>query len=263
MGLVFMRRERSESENAVTTTPKGTITVPTRREMLMTLGAPAIGICRGADRATPHPTWPIWSVEGAGGQAYLIGETYPGPADWHDRLIEALVPICSMLWTETNQIIRVHLNGLVTRSGIDNAIPLMARLGADDRARRPRSAGEVEKAAALCKVPMASLTIFRPWLAGATLEDAFYQVKGLSVLLAPDKVLSAKAQAAGVPVFREFVVKDDVVTWFGTMSPEQDLQFLRYILDEVLAFPGAQAATFTDWGLRRATGVVTRHFRRL
>jgi len=42
-----MRRERSELENAVTTTPKGTIIVPTRSEMLMTLGAPAIGICRG------------------------------------------------------------------------------------------------------------------------------------------------------------------------------------------------------------------------
>jgi hypothetical protein len=66
--------------------------------------------------------------------------------------------------------------------------------------------------------------------------------------LAPDRVLSAKAPAAGVPLFSEIAVKDDVVMWFGTMSPEQDLQFLRYVLDEVLAFPGAQASTFTDWG---------------
>jgi uncharacterized protein len=128
----------------------------------------------------------------------------------------------------------------------------MVRLGADDRAR-------LEKPTVLCKVPMASLTNFRPWLAGATLEDAFYQTMGLSGL-APDKVLSAKAQAAGVPLFSEFAVKDDVVTWFGTMSPRQDLQFLRYILDEVLR-PRAQAATFTDWGrgdFRRARGVVAR-----
>jgi uncharacterized protein YbaP (TraB family) len=129
----------------------------------------------------------------------------------------------------------------------------MVQLGADDRVR-------LEKAAALCKVPMASLTNFRPWLAGATLEDAFYQTMGLSGL-APDKVLSAKAQAAGVPLFSEFAVKDDVVTWFGSMSPKQDLQFLRYILDEVLASPSAQAATYTDWGrgdFRRASGVVAR-----
>jgi uncharacterized protein YbaP (TraB family) len=129
----------------------------------------------------------------------------------------------------------------------------MVRLGADDRVR-------LEKAAALCKVPMASLTNFRPWLAGATLEDAFYQTMGLSSL-APDKVLSAKAQAAGVPLFSEFAVKGDVVTWFGSMSPKQDLQFLRYILDEVLASPSAQAATYTDWGrgdFRRARGVVAR-----
>jgi uncharacterized protein YbaP (TraB family) len=45
------------------------------------------------------------------------------------------------------------------------------------------------------------------------------------------------------------------------MSPKQDLQFLRYILDEVLASPSAQAATYTDWGrgdFRRASGVVAR-----
>jgi uncharacterized protein len=79
--------------------------------------------------------------------------------------------------------------------------------------------------------------------------------------LAPDKVLSAKAQAAGVPPFSEFAVKDDDVTWFGSMSPKQDLQFLRHILDEVLASPSAQAATYTEWGrgdFRRARGVVAR-----
>jgi hypothetical protein len=95
---------------------------PTSRTLLMSLGALAIGMA-GAARAAPRPTWPIWSVEGAGGQAYLVGETYPGLADWHDRRIEALVPGCSMLWTETNQIIRGDLNELVTRSGIDKATP--------------------------------------------------------------------------------------------------------------------------------------------
>jgi hypothetical protein len=58
---------------------------------------------------------------------------------------------------------------------------------------------------------MASLTAFRPWLAGATLEDACYQAMGLSGL-APDKVLSAKAQVSGIPLFSEFAVKDDVIT---------------------------------------------------
>jgi len=209
----------------VTTTRKVRSLLRLRREVLMSLGALAFGIARGAGAAqtAPRPTWPI---ESAGGQAYLVGETYPRPTDWHDERIEALVPGCSVLWTETNQIIRGDLKELVTRNGIDNATPLMVRLGADDRVR-------LEKAAALCKVPMASLTNFRPWLAGATLEDAFYQTMGLSGL-APDKVLSAKAQAAGVPLFSEFAVKDDVVTWFGSMSPRQDLQFLRYILDEVL-----------------------------
>jgi hypothetical protein len=82
-------------------TPRGTITAPTRREVLVRLGTLAIGIAAGATRSAPHSSWPIWSVEGAGGHGYLVGETYPRPADWDDRGIEALVPGCSMLWTET------------------------------------------------------------------------------------------------------------------------------------------------------------------
>jgi hypothetical protein len=42
-----MRRERSELESAVTTTPKVTITAPTRRELRMSLGTLAIGIAAG------------------------------------------------------------------------------------------------------------------------------------------------------------------------------------------------------------------------
>ena len=208
---------------------------------------------RGPLESAPHSDWPIWSVEDTGGQGYLVGETYPRPADWHDRRIEALVPGRSMLWTETHQIIRGDLKELVTRNGIDNATPLMARLGAGDRAR-------LEKATALCKVPMASLTRFRPWLAGATLKDAFYQAMGLSGL-APDK--SAQRQGAGVGrsalqrVCREGRYRH-LVRYHVAQA---DLQFLRYILDEVLASPSAQAATFTDWArgdFRRARGVVTR-----
>jgi uncharacterized protein YbaP (TraB family) len=63
----------------VTTIPSGTITAPTRRELLMSLGTLAIGIATGAARSAPHSDWPIWSVESAGGQGYLVGETYPRP----------------------------------------------------------------------------------------------------------------------------------------------------------------------------------------
>lgn len=196
MDLVFIRPERVEVGECSDNDSQGTITAPTGREVLVSLGTLAIGIAAGATRSAPPTSWPIRSVEGAGGHGYLVGDPYRRPGDWH----------------ETNQIIRGDLNDLVTRNGVDNTTPLVARLGADDRALP-------EKAAALCKVPMASLTNFRLWLAGATLEDSFYQAMGLSDL-APDKVLSAKAQAAGVPLFSEFAVKDDVVTWFGTMSPE-------------------------------------------
>jgi uncharacterized protein len=238
------------------TIARSTPLVLTRREILISLGALTIGFAGrtalGASNPA-SPAWPVWSVEGYGGKAYLVGETLPRPTDWCDGRIEALVPGCGMLWTETNQIFRGDRKELLTRNGIDTATPLLAGLSTEDRLR-------LEKAATLCKVPLASMTNFKPWLAGATLEEAFFEVMGLSGR-APDRVLSAEAKTAGIPLFSEFEVKDDVVTWFGTMSPQQDLQFLRYILDEVLASRSDQAATFTDWGrgdFRRATGVVTR-----
>jgi hypothetical protein len=48
----------------MTTTPKGTITGPTRREVLMSLGTVVIGIAAGSTRSAPHSAWPVWSVEG-------------------------------------------------------------------------------------------------------------------------------------------------------------------------------------------------------
>jgi hypothetical protein len=88
---------QNDTRQGVPTTSTGAIFAPTRREMLMSPGALAIGIAWRTAQAAPRPAWPICSVESAGGQAYLVGETYPRPTDWHDSRIEALVPGCSML----------------------------------------------------------------------------------------------------------------------------------------------------------------------
>jgi hypothetical protein len=143
------------SEDAATTTPRGGISAPTRREMLTSLGALAIGIAWG-DRSSGFPAGLADLVGRKRRRPSIFGRRdISAPDDWHDRRIEALVPGCSMLWTETNQIFSGDRNELVARNGIDSATPLMARLSADDRAR-------LRKAAMLCKVPMASLVNFRP-----------------------------------------------------------------------------------------------------
>jgi hypothetical protein len=81
----------------VTTTRRGTIIAPTRREVLMSLGALAIGIGAGPLDRFPTPPGQSGRSKGAGGQGYLVAETYPRPADWHERRIEALVHGCSII----------------------------------------------------------------------------------------------------------------------------------------------------------------------
>jgi uncharacterized protein YbaP (TraB family) len=145
------------------------------------------------------------------------------------------------------------MNALVAREGVDPATPLSTRLSTEDQAR-------LAKAAALCRTPLESLSAFRPWLAGASLEGDFYKAMGLSGQAAASS-LAAKAKDAGVPVSSEFAAQDDIFAWFGAMTPAQETQYLRYVLDEILAGPEGTADAFADWAkgdFRRATAVNSR-----
>jgi uncharacterized protein len=82
-------------------------------------------------------------------------------------------------------------------------------------------------------------------VAGGLLEDAYYDVMKMSA--AAQKVLVAKATAAHINVSSEFAVKDDVFAWFGSLTPEQDVQFLRYSLDMILAGAAENERIFSAW----------------
>ena len=211
--------------------------VGTRRYFLLSLTAMGGGFCAGRATAETRRPWPLFLVEGQGSRVYLMGETPPRPAPWHDARIEALIPRCSGVWTETNNIFRKDVQELVARYGIDETSPLESRLTERDQERLAR-------AAELAHVPLSSLAHFRPFMAGSMLEDAYYNAMGMSD--AAEKILVAKAMSAGVSVLSEFPAKDDVIAWFGAMSPERDLQFLRYSLDQILEGP-ANERIYAAW----------------
>lgn len=228
----------------------GLTTLLGRRRVLQGLAATvglvatAKAVPAWAARMAAPAAWPLWSVEGKTGKCYLLGETPPRTAAWHDARIESLLPRCATLWTETSQLRRADPGELVKRFGADANKPLTAWLTADDQAR-------LAKAADYCRMPMDSLAQFRPWLAGASLQEAYYRVAGLSTDSA-DRVLVAQASKHGVAVSSEFPAQDDVFAWFGAMSPAQDVQFLRYSLDEILAGPKQNELIYADWAAGRA-----------
>lgn len=200
--------------------------------------------------------WPTWELTSHGRHIYLTAETPPQPTDWHDARLSARLSHCSALWTETNQTYRLPQKELIERFAGDSTHPLSTRLTPGDRQR-------LAAAARYCHVDVTELEPYRPWFAAAVLEEAYYAASGAKGQSAA-RVLSAQAAKAGIPQHTEFAVKDDVFAWFGAMTPTQDVQFLRYTLDEILAGPAAAARIHTDWAagrLERATAEVDRYSR--
>lgn len=187
--------------------------------------------------------WPLWAIRKGGKTIYLTAETPPQSADWQDARIERLLTRCSVLWTETNNVYKQRQNDLLSRYGVDPKRPLDSWLGAHDEAR-------LAKAAAFCGLKLGDLAQCRPWLAGSILEDQFYQAAGWKGKSARE-VLADRATHAGIPWRSEFKTKDEVFAWFGAFTPTQDVQFLRYVLDEVLAEPMPNASIFMDWAAGR------------
>lgn len=187
--------------------------------------------------------WPLWAIRRGDKTIYLTAETPPQSADWRDVRIEQLLTHCSDIWTETNNVYKQNQNELVRRYGVDSKHPLDSWLNANDKAR-------LAKAAAYCGLKPDDLAQYRPWLAGSILEDQFYQATGWKGKSARD-VLVDRAAHAGIPWHSEFKAKDDVFAWFGAFTPLQDIQYLRYMLDEVLAGPAHDAGIFEDWAASR------------
>ncbi|HEY3812693.1 MAG TPA: TraB/GumN family protein [Caulobacteraceae bacterium] len=181
--------------------------------------------------------WPLWVVERNGAKVYLLGETPPREKDWSQPDIEALAAGCDVFWTETNHNVRGDVNALLAQYGLDKT-PLSDRLNKADMER-------VSLAAEKAKTPLSALAQFRPWLVAQSLEGPTYVAEGRTGKAA-QTVITDRAKAAGRPVKSEFPYLDDTAAWFGALTPAQDVQYLRYTLDQLLA-PDADNARLDAW----------------
>ncbi|MBU3077681.1 TraB/GumN family protein [Sphingomonas quercus] len=193
--------------------------------------APAIG-------AVAHAA-PLWTVRKGGRSIYVLGESLPRPIDWHNPIVEALLLRCGRLWTETNQIYRNAATDLAKAFGMSGSSSPLGLLS-------PAQMARVKKAAAMSHVSLDELDGARPWLVGATLEDAGYQTAGL-IGKSANAILSAQAMAADIPVSSEFAVKDDVFAWFGGMTAQQDAQFLCFCADGVVLGRAGSERISASW----------------
>lgn len=213
----------SGTENRYLRTPYATLR---RREVLIALPAMTVALTVPSPSAAEVTDYPLWSIEMDHGRVYVLGHTPPRSQDWRDGRIEKLLRSCGAIWVETNHTVRMNGQDLMQRYGTDPAKPLDAFLSPLDRDR-------LSQAAKLTRVPEKSIARFRPWLAAQVLEDAFYSAPDFGGRNA-DQVLVSEAGEAGVPLFGEFATEEDAARWLSELPPAQELQYFRYILDEIL-----------------------------
>ena len=211
-----------------------------RREALLVLLSLPIALAARTSSATEAAQYPLLEIKAGSGLVYLLGHTPPRPRDWSDSRIEGLLHTCGSLWIETNQTASVNVKDLMQRYGIDPNKPLNSWLTSSDRER-------LSQAAKIASVPEDSLQPFRPWLAGQALEGAFFGAQGMNGRNA-DQVLVSEATELKIPVSSEFATKEDAARWFSDLSSEQEVQYLRYILDEILAGHEDQLI-YADWAV--------------
>jgi uncharacterized protein YbaP (TraB family) len=214
-----------------------------RRQLMLTGMAATVGSLathNAWSAALPATPWPLWSVEGHGGKAYVFGGTPPRARPWRDHRIEQVLTTCSTLWTETNSIRRGNISELVQRLGMDPDTPLTQRISSAEAQR-------LVKAAQVAHVRPEELAPFRPWFAGFTVENAYHARIGHPHSSAAEPTLIAMAKKAGLEVQSEFAAQDDVLVYMGGLTGEADQQFLSYSMDQVLAGPAANERIYADW----------------
>lgn len=212
---------------------------PTRRDFAAGLVALPIMANACVSRPTGSEGWPLWSVERNGRRAYLTGATPPRETDWSQERIEAIAADCDLIWTETNQNSRGNMRETIGRLGVDASAPLSERIPESDWVR-------VQTVAAQYGVAIENIDQLRPWLAAHTIGEASDDSRRWAGKTA-ETVITAAALRAGKEVQWEFPFQEDVIEWFGALTPQQSLEFMRYTLDEVQLPIDEESAKFDAW----------------
>ena len=213
----------------------------TRRQVLQYLPAVAAGSAALAAHAEPaDDRFPLWEISLGRGKVFLLAHTPPRATAWKDARVEALLRGCGHLWNETNHRGKTDdVQSLMQEYGIARGQSLEDRLDADQRARLATAAKAVS-------VPLDSLSAFRPWLAAQALEGALFSAAPFNKPNA-DQVLVARAESLSIPVSSEFPTLTDATRWLAGLSPTAQMQYLLYIIDEVLTGHERGQHIYAEW----------------
>jgi uncharacterized protein YbaP (TraB family) len=206
----------------------------TRRSLLVAGAAGAAGLS-----LTPSLSWaakdadvyPFWEVRKGNARVYLFGDGGSVTDPWSSPRIEAAFDASAVFWKETPDTPADRAK--VIAAGVDRARPLSTWLTAEQKER-------VAAAAVNAGTTYAALEPVKPWLAALVMSSAYSQKKaalpgprapGEAAASDPIAVLTARAKAAGKPIRTEYPDQDSLLAWAVAMSPQAQVEYLLYIIE--------------------------------
>jgi uncharacterized protein YbaP (TraB family) len=184
----------------------------------------------------------LWLVESAHAKVYLFGTIHVlRPAQqWHSPTLDAAIAQSDDLWLEVPDADDpAAAMPLIATIGLDPDHPLSTKLTPTDLAR-------VDAAAKEMGASEASIDMFRPWLAGMTLEIAPLMRAGYDAKSGVDLQLKGAFVARGKPV-RGFETIEQQMHFFADLPPREEIAFLDSTLDSLGSSAPSVDTLVTQW----------------
>lgn len=198
-------------------------------------GAPAFAQAQPASAAAVAPAAvpraegagpALWVVKDADSTIWLFGTVHvlrPTTA-WGSDKVDAAFAEADQFWMElADPGDQAAALPLIYRYGIDMQTPLTSYLTVEETAR-------LSEAAQASGLSVQQLSVMKPWLAAMTLSVAPSIKAGYDPMSGVEPVLKARAEAAGIPI-RGVETIDQQIQFLAGLSPEIQLEFLRYTLE--------------------------------
>jgi len=177
----------------------------------------------------------LWKIGGAGGNVYLFGSFHMLPPDvrWRTPALDKALNEAKSVVLETD------LAGIQDPEG---AQMLVAKFGLLPQGQTlagvlgPRAYADLEKAAAQLQVPAATLSPFRPWLAGTMLAMVSIVRQGFNPDAGVDQQIAQWAKANG-KALRSLESNEAQFQVFADLTPKQEAEFLAVTLRQIREVP--------------------------
>jgi hypothetical protein len=197
---------------------------------LLAAGAASLALAAPLALATPAAAEPaLWVVKDKDSTIYLFGTVHLLKKDvvWKTPKIAKAMDEAQDLTLEISDLDppQDKLMPLIQQYGLDPSHPLSGKLTTEENA----------KLATVCAaygLNPQMLNPLRPWLVSLQLSLMPIIKAGYDPAAGVDKLLKAEADRRGEPV-AGFETMQQQLSYFGSMTPEVELEYLRQTLDQV------------------------------